>query len=412
MTSKSEVTSSKTFTKLERRYDLDWLRIVSILLVFFYHSTLFFSTPSWLMKNAETSRYLSGIMNFGTAFALPLFFVIAGMSTFYALNFVSAGKYTAMRALRLLLPFILGIFTHIPLQIYLASSLSGSISTSFTQFYDGLMFNGIYELGTGYFAIFGTHLWFLVILFVCSLILIVPFVLLRKEKAQKGLQKTTSFLRKPGVIFTLVIPVILFEYLNLAIGDVIPRVGGYPMYSYILFYFFGYIIATDAKFKEAIEKQIIPALIITIASAAVLAPLLFLNYDLYETAGYHPLKNVYFLLYPIFGWSLVILFLGLGSKYFNKNNRVRKFLNELVLPFYILHQTVLLVVGYFVIPLAFSAFVKFVIIFFTSLAIIVILLMIIKYINPIRVLFGMRWKKDLIRGTKVKEEIPTTIIEN
>ncbi len=355
------------------------------------------------MTNAETSRYLSGIMSFGTAFALPLFFVISGMSTFYALNFVSPGKYTALRAIRLLVPFVIGIFTHIPLQIYLASNLSGSISTSFFQFYGGQLFDGIYELGTGFFPVFGTHLWFLVILFLCSLLLIIPFVLLRKEKAQKGLQKTTSFLRKPGVIFTLVIPAILFEYLNLAFGGIIPRVGGYPMYTFILFYFFGYIIATDNKFKESIEKQIKPALILAITTAAILAPLLFLNYDIYESAGYHPLKNVYFILNPIFGWSLVILLLGLGSKYFNKNNRARKFLNELVLPFYILHQTVLLVVGYLVIPLALSAFVKYILIFIASLIVISILLLIIKYINPLRFLFGMHWKKGILAGKKIKQ---------
>lgn len=347
------------------------------------------------MTNAETSRYLSGVMSFGTAFVLPLFFVISGMSTFYALNFVSPGKYTALRAIRLLVPFVIGIFTHIPLQIYLASSLTESISTSFFQFYRGQLFDGIYEFGTGYFPVFGTHLWFLIILFLCSLLLIIPFVLLRKEEAQKGLQKTTSFLRKPGVIFTLVIPVILFEYLNLAIGSIIPRVGGYTMYTFILFYLFGYIIATDNKFKESIEKQIIPALILVITTAAVLAPILFLNYDIYEMAGYHPLKNVYFILNPLFGWSVVILLLGLGSKYFNKDNKARKFLNELVLPFYILHQTVLLIVGYYVIPLSLSTGIKYLIILSGSSAIIVTLLMIIKYINLLRFLFGMRWKKGL-----------------
>ncbi len=378
----------------ERRYDLDWLRICSIFLVFIYHSTLFFSN-TWYMTNAETSRYLSGVMSFGTAFVLPLFFVISGMSTFYALNFVSPGKFTALRAIRLLVPFVIGIFTHIPLQIYLASSLTESISTSFFQFYRGQLFDGIYEFGTGYFPVFGTHLWFLIILFLCSLLLIIPFVLLRKEEAQKGLQKTTSFLRKPGVIFTLVIPVILFEYLNLAIGSIIPRVGGYTMYTFILFYLFGYIIATDNKFKESIEKQIIPALILVITTAAVLAPILFLNYDIYEMAGYHPLKNVYFILNPLFGWSVVILLLGLGSKYFNKDNKARKFLNELVLPFYILHQTVLLIVGYYVIPLSLSTGIKYLIILSGSSAIIVTLLMIIKYINLLRFLFGMRWKKGL-----------------
>lgn len=80
--------------KVERRFDLDWLRIISILLVFFYHSSLIFATGPWSIKNTETSIHLVKWMQLGLGLILPLFFVIAGMSTFYALNYVKAGKYT------------------------------------------------------------------------------------------------------------------------------------------------------------------------------------------------------------------------------------------------------------------------------------------------------------------------------
>ena len=404
------MSEAKTESKMfERRYDLDWLRIIAILLIFFYHCTKFFdSETSWFIKNDVISRYLNSAMSFGTAWGLPLFFVIAGMGTYYALKYVSAGKYLLSRFLRLMIPFFVGIFTHIPLQVFLSRKSDGLFTGNFFQFYSQ-MFNGFYldKTSTGDFPIFGSHLWFLVILFITTLILIGPFALLRKEKFQKGLLKTTSFFTKPGLIFTFVIPVIMCELLNFLTGGHILQVGGYSIYTYLVFFFFGYYIATDQKFKQSIEKQNISALIVSLLTAISLAVILFINFPVFESAEYHPLKLLYWIAFPIYGWSFTIFLLGLGSKYLNINNKARKFLNELVLPFYILHQTIIIVIGYYIVQLPLSIFAKYVVICITSLPSIFVLLLIIKYINPLRILFGMRWKKGLLKREKKEEKVKT-----
>lgn len=76
--------------------------MISIVLVFFYHSSLIFASGSdkWIIANTETSQHVVKLMTLGTGLILPLFFVIAGMSSFYALNYVKAGTYTLMRAIR------------------------------------------------------------------------------------------------------------------------------------------------------------------------------------------------------------------------------------------------------------------------------------------------------------------------
>ncbi|MGC9779540.1 MAG: acyltransferase [Candidatus Heimdallarchaeota archaeon] len=378
--------------KVERRYDLDWLRMISILLVFFYHSSLIFGGEKWIINNVESSIHIARCMTLGTGLILPLFFVIAGMSTFYALNYVKAGKYTILRAIRLLVPFIIGIFTHIPVQVYYDAVLNGYFTGSFFEFYGTVLFNnGIYDFG-GAFPLLGNHLWFLILLFVYSLILIGPFVLLRREKSYNRLLKVTSFLAKPGVIFTFVLPVILVEQIHTYFGTPLGLLGGYTFTTYILFYFIGFLIASNENFKKSIEKQIIPALIGVVAFGISMIVLIYVG--LYGANYWDP---VYWILYPIYGWCLVILTLGLGSKYLNKNNKARKFMNELVMPFFILHQTVIVVIGFYIIQLSLPMMVKYLIIVSSSLAIIIVLLLIIKYLNPLRVLFGMRWKKDLLR---------------
>jgi peptidoglycan/LPS O-acetylase OafA/YrhL len=64
--------------KLERRYDLDWLRIIAIFLVFIYHCTRLFDGQDWHIKNNVVDRYMIGYFSFLTGIGMPLFFMIAG----------------------------------------------------------------------------------------------------------------------------------------------------------------------------------------------------------------------------------------------------------------------------------------------------------------------------------------------
>jgi peptidoglycan/LPS O-acetylase OafA/YrhL len=41
----------------ERRYDIDWLRVIAMLAIFFYHCARFFGTEGWHLKNAEQNEF-------------------------------------------------------------------------------------------------------------------------------------------------------------------------------------------------------------------------------------------------------------------------------------------------------------------------------------------------------------------
>ena len=47
----------------ERRYDIDWLRVVAILAVFLYHCARFFGPEGWHLKNAEQSEFVLVLRN-------------------------------------------------------------------------------------------------------------------------------------------------------------------------------------------------------------------------------------------------------------------------------------------------------------------------------------------------------------
>jgi hypothetical protein len=83
--------------------------------------------------------------------------------------------------------------------------------------------------------------------------------------------------------------------------------------------------------------------------------------------------------------------LGFSMKYLNFNSPVLSYANESVLPFYILHQPVLLSIGYFVVQWAIADALKFVIIDSISFVIIMALYeLVVRRFNLLRFLFGMK----------------------
>ena len=93
-------------------------------------------------------------------------------------------------------------------------------------------------------------------------------------------------------------------------------------------------------------------------------------------------------------WLFIIAILGFSSRYLNFNNRFLGYSNEAVLPFYILHQTVIIIIGFFVVQWSMGIAPKYFIITTTSfVAIIAIYELLVRRINILRFLFGMRLKK-------------------
>ncbi|MFC1885790.1 hypothetical protein ACFLZM_01860 [Thermodesulfobacteriota bacterium] len=98
----------------------------------------------------------------------------------------------------------------------------------------------------------------------------------------------------------------------------------------------------------------------------------------------------------IASWSWIVFILSIGAKYLNQPGRTLPYCNEAVLPFYILHQTILLCVGWFVIRWDIGMAPKFLIIAVTSFVLIMILYeVLVRHFNVVRFLFGMRPKKKM-----------------
>ncbi|MCJ7632044.1 acyltransferase [Candidatus Bathyarchaeota archaeon] len=93
-----------------RRYDIDWLRILAMLTVFIYHCGRFFNDEDWHVKNPQTSYGITVSLAILGQWMMPLFFLLSGMSSYYALSYQSATRYIRSRVNRLVVPLVFGVF--------------------------------------------------------------------------------------------------------------------------------------------------------------------------------------------------------------------------------------------------------------------------------------------------------------
>lgn len=209
-----------------RRYEMDWLRVFAILAVFIFHSCRFFDLEDWHVKSATTYASVQGLIMFLNAWLMPLMFFLSGGSLFHAVGKGSAIGFIRDKVLRLFVPLLVGMFTHIALGVYLERISHHQYSGSFFSFYYPYYFEGLYGLG-GNFAWMGLHLWYLLVLFIFS-IMFLPVFYLFKGYASNLLNKFGNFLSIPGVILILLVPVGFSAVFA-------PRIfGAWPTSTYLL----------------------------------------------------------------------------------------------------------------------------------------------------------------------------------
>ena len=162
-------------------------------------------------------------------------------------------------------------------------------------------------------------------------------------------------------------------------------------FEFMIFFLIGYILSANERFAASIKKYG-PVCLIFGLVAFMGEGILFPRWG-YTYWGHQ--FGVMFVLFEILmsigRWSWIVFVLSLGAKYLNFDRKSLSYGNEAVLPFYVLHQTIILCVGWFVIPLGIGILPKYLAIAVTSFALIIFLYeLLVKPFNIARFCFGMR----------------------
>ena len=369
----------------QHRYDLDWLRVLAILAVFVFHSGRFFDQMGWHVKSATVYAGVQAWTMFLSSWLMPMIFIISGASLFYAIGHGSAAGFVRDKGLRLFVPLVVGVFTHVAIGVYLERITQHQFSGSFFAFYPHY-FDGLYGFG-GNFAWRGLHLWYLLVLFVFSLGL---YRLLRllKGPGRAFLDALGNFLAAPGAIFILILPVAWLY----AVVD--PRsfwghnhFGGWPLPAYLLYLLYGFVIFSHERLRERIRQT----RRLHLAGAVVASAFLLWRFGYAVPQKQFPALAYFGVFYVVGAWCWMLAFIGFGINSLTCGGPFLRRANEAVLPFYIMHQTVLLVLGYLILPCQIPDPVKWLLIAACSFALILGLYeFAVRRFNILRVLFGMR----------------------
>ncbi|WP_026473454.1 acyltransferase family protein [Alkaliflexus imshenetskii] len=330
-----------------RRQDLDWLRVIVFAILIFYHVGMFFVPWDFHIKNNVLYHWLVYPMWFVNQWRLPILFVISGMGTYYALQKRSGKAFVWERIKRLYIPLAFGMAFIIPPQVYIERIAKKQFAGNYFDFWLSDAFSGVYPNGNFSWH----HLWFLVYLLLFSLVLTPIFLYLKNHQITQISLRIEALATKPLGLYAFIIPLFFIESFIEPFFPVTHALVGdwFTIINYLTLFLFGFLLVNLKEvFWSTVEKNRKYYLILGVINFSLL---LFITH-FFEDSVYRHFPEA--LIKVVNLWSWILALFGFASKHLNRNSNALKYSNEAVYPFYILHQTVMIIVAYYLIDLNWS----------------------------------------------------------
>jgi peptidoglycan/LPS O-acetylase OafA/YrhL len=386
----------RSVAKSKRLYYLDWLRVLLILGVFFYHVVKPFDPMlDWHIKNAERSVAIMTFLLLMNPVGLPLFFLVAGAASKFALRRRSNRQYITERVTRLLIPFIVGTILLSPFQRYLEALHKGNFQGSFLSFIpEWLARSTSGNLLTPLtFGRWGLHLWFLAFLFAFSLLALPVFRWFQRDAGQSFISWLGRLVEVRGGILLFILPLALARVLVQPFSP--PEEHGWLDFVYFFALFIlGYILYSDDRFLSAVRRD----RWLLFAGGVLGLVGFFALFAVYGDIALEwgltfvlPWSIILILAFTSMSWGWALDVLYLAMRYLNFSNKWLVYGNRTVMPLYLLHQPVIIVIAYFVVQWDVGITLKLLAIFVGSLLVTLGLIeLLIRPFKVTRMLFGMK----------------------
>lgn len=394
-----------------RRPDIDFMRALIVLGLVLFHTARIFSLDTFYVSNAEKSFVATAFVAWAVVWGMPLMFFLSGQTVWAALGKRDTRQFLRERCMRLAVPFLFGLLVLVPPHLYLWLRNDPSYSEPYGQFLSRF-FRVVPAFDFPWFVVAhpdsmlfeAAHLYFLYFLFAFT-VLAMPLLLhLRRQRGRRWITQLAGFFQRPGAIFLLGIPAGAIEA---ALQS--ENYGGWNRYVFLLLFLYGYVIAGDTRFVGAMQKQSLAALWLALP-ATVLGFAVYVRAataGVYLGRGYALLNVLWRMLKGVGGWWWVVAISGLGGRLLavmpagwrehvdsgrpSLWRRALGYANEAVLPFYMLHETIVVAVGFRVVRWQASMLVKYGVISLASLiATLAVYELLIRRNRVGRFLFGMR----------------------
>lgn len=346
--------------RLERRHDIDWLRVIAIGLLLIYHVAIIFQPWAMLVGFIRSDDMMVSLwmpMTMLNVWRIPLLFYVSGMGVYFAIRKRTWTELLLERSKRILIPYVFGIVAIVPLHF--------------------LVFLEYYNLPLGY-EVHPAHLWFLGNIFVYVLILLLPFVYLKKIEDSRFRRGLSIFMSNP------IGPVSISVFLVLETVIVRPQV--FEMYAQtlhgfflgLLAFFFGFLFMYSGKsFWETVLKWRWMYLGMAVALYTI------------RLLAFKMKSPDYLVAIESNLWILSIF--GFGYRYLNKPSYALSYLSQAAYPVYIIHMFIMFAGAMVILPLDIPVMLKFIFTtVFTGVVSYLIYEFIIRRIGFLRPAFGLK----------------------
>ena len=343
-----------TVPSIDRRHDLDWIRVGAFFLLILYHTGMFYVPWEWHVKTPHVVEGLMPFMLLTNPWRLTLLFLVSGAATRFMADKTTVGKLAGARISRLLPPLLFAMFVIVPPQSYyeiveyLAQHPSAPVGVeNFWVRY--VTASGHWCGADGDCLITPTwnHMWFVAYLLFYTLVL--AAMLLVWKKAGQHVQVAAEWLLKGVGLF--VWPILFLGMLRATLyakyGETHALVGDHYVHAVSFSAFLlGFGLAKSEALRERLTAVRWPALAIAVAA--------WVGWSMYvwtyrgDTAVPPPqLKLLMRFVFATDTWCAIVAILGFGAKHLmNKGGPVLRYLTLGVFPFYLVHQTLIVVMAH------------------------------------------------------------------
>jgi len=370
-----------------RLYFIDYIRVFAFLLLIFFHSALPFVNYNWEVKNEQKSDVLLSLVLWFHQWRLPLLFFISGAGIYFSLKSRNILNFTLERFRRLFIPLVFAMLFTIPIQVYVEYLQKGRVKGSYFDFYPSVWEFVPYPDG----SLTWSHMWFIVYL-LTFILLLIPLFSILKIKVLEIYKDRLSNILSSKYLFVLVFLIQYYIYYQYYLK--FPEQGSlvedwFVFNSSITYLLLGYLFASSNVFWDNCERY----RKINLSIAIITSMILFVNYYLPNALPKKEGLNtqVYFILDALQIWSIILSIIGYAKKYLTKSTPILQYLNKAVFPFFIIHQTIIVGLGYWIVQLKVSILPKYLLLSLcSSLLIYTLYEYVIRRTKLTRFLYGMK----------------------
>ncbi|HEY6877911.1 MAG TPA: acyltransferase family protein [Polyangiales bacterium] len=340
-----------------RRYDVDALRAGAFAVLMLTHIAMVYVEAPWHVKSSHSFAALTPALWLVTRWRMGLIFMLSGIASAFLLGERPCRQFVRERSWRLLAPFAFGVLVLLPVQPYAEAVRNGVIEPDFLRFlYDYWCLRawpeGAFSITSRlplrapdrhFFGVTFNHLWYLLYLWLYSVALASIVRALRSSRGAR-LGQGLSRLRGQASLW-LPLPALLASAVWLEPRFPLTYNFVYDLHRNVVFFtlfVFGYAIARSPRFWQRVRSLRFCSL-----ACAILLGAIAVGLD--GTAAW---QRVLVMLYT---WTVLLAILGWGNAVLNRPFPWLPWANACVFPWYLIHQSAIVLMAYWLVPLEFAA---------------------------------------------------------